>query len=387
MTRIEPRTGTAGRPIRVGNGPTAVAAGEGAVWVVNRHDGTLSRIDPDDQRWCRGRIRVGSDPSAVTAGGGAVWVAGGDDGTVVRVDPQGPRVVEAIDVGSPATAIAIAGGRVWTTAGAAVGRAPGRHAAGAVPEDHSGRARDRLADPAPATTGVTFQVTSLAYDGLVAYRRVHGASGSTIVGGLATEAPAPSPDGRTYIFTLRSRLRYSDGSPVRPEDFRTSLERFLRVTRGSLPPFYDAIVGARRCVRQPTRCDLSAGIVTDPASRTITVHLTRPDSDLLHKLTLPFAYVVPGRHSGPDDRRPPAPRDRPVSDHGVGRSVAAGDWSAIRTSEPGSGAREWLRRSHRGQRAPRRDGSSKQIADVERGAADLAFLAEPFESLVRPRAS
>ena len=43
----------------------------------------------------------------------------------------------------------------------------------------------------------------------------------------------------------------------------------------------------------PKRCDLSAGIETDARARTIAVHLTRPDEEFLHKLTLQFAYVVP----------------------------------------------------------------------------------------------
>ena len=33
------------------------------------------------------------------------------------------------------------------------------------------------------------QLTSLAYDGLVGYRRVSGAAGATLVGALATDAP------------------------------------------------------------------------------------------------------------------------------------------------------------------------------------------------------
>ena len=67
MTRIEPRTGAVVRPIDVGNGPSALAAGEGAVWVVNRHDGTLSRIDPATNA-VRGSVRVGADPTAVAVG-------------------------------------------------------------------------------------------------------------------------------------------------------------------------------------------------------------------------------------------------------------------------------------------------------------------------------
>jgi peptide/nickel transport system substrate-binding protein len=46
-------------------------------------------------------------------------------------------------------------------------------------------------------------------------------------------------------------------------------------------------------MKSQKRCDLSKGIVDDPASNTVTFHLTAPDPDLLHKLTLPAAFAVP----------------------------------------------------------------------------------------------
>jgi len=383
VSRIEPGSGTVGRPIRVGNGPSAVAAGEGAVWVVNRHDGTLSRIDPATNAvsWVVG---VDGDPRAVTTGGGAVWVAGGD-GAVARVDSHEPRVVERIAVGSPATAIATAGGRVWTTAGPALAT----HRGGTLRVLYAEDAPHRLTIDWLTAAGYdwrTAQLTSLAYDGLVAYRRVDGASGTELVGGLATEAPPPSRDGRTYVFTLRPGLRYSDGRPVQPEDFRASVERFLRVTRDRwFPPFHDGIVGARRCVRLPARCDLSAGIATDRQARTITIHLTSPDAEFLHKLTLPQAYVVPAdtpvRRTG----------DRPPPGTGPYRFAA---WEARRGGQLARNPYFQSRSPHarpagfadRIEVGVRRNGTIEtQIADVERGAADLAVLADPFKSLVRPK--
>jgi len=53
--------------------PTAVAAGEGNLWVANLDGGTVSRIDPK-----RGRvvatISVGPNRTHVVAGEGGVWV-------------------------------------------------------------------------------------------------------------------------------------------------------------------------------------------------------------------------------------------------------------------------------------------------------------------------
>jgi peptide/nickel transport system substrate-binding protein len=54
-------------------------------------------------------------------------------------------------------------------------------------------------------------------------------------------------------------------------------------------------------VSEPEACDLSRGIVTDDATRTITFHLVAPDPDFLYKLTLPFAYPVPP--SAPDEEQ------------------------------------------------------------------------------------
>jgi YVTN family beta-propeller protein len=386
VTRVDARSGTVVRAINVGNGPSAIATGAGAVWVVNRQDGTLSRIDPATNA-VSGTVHVGSDPTGVTAGDGSVWVAGGEDRAVVQVDPDGPRVLKSIDVGSSPSAIATAGGAVWTATVAPQAAHRGGVLRVLLPENPqyppNGLPIDWL-DPA-GYYWATYQLTSLAYDGLVAYRRVGGVAGATLVGALATEAPPPSRDGRTYVFTLRPGVRFSDGRLVRPEDFRASIERFLRATRRTFPPLLAGIVGAERCMARPARCDLSAGIETDSRAGTITVHLTHADAEFLHKLTNPFAYVVPAdtpvRLMG--DRAPPG--------SGPYRIAA---WDAKR------GGRllrnPYFRSFPRQARPPgfaarievgvrRERDIEAQIAAVERGAADLAVLANPFLSYIGPK--
>jgi peptide/nickel transport system substrate-binding protein len=288
VTRLDPRSGGVVEAISVGHAPSALAVGEGAVWVVDRTDGTLTRIDPDENS-VSGLVRAGRDPTAVAVGEGAVWVAGGEDGTVARIDPAGPRVVTRRKTGSSPSALAVAEGSVWTAAVAP----ESAHRGGTLRVDLP------LSEPSPANwlheAGYftpTWMLAGLAHDGLVAYRRVPGVAGATLVGGLATRPPKPSPDKRTYVFTLRPGIRYSDGTPVRPGDFRASMERYLRApAHGS--EYYTGIVGAQRCISGRARCDLSRGIESDAHARTITIHLTAPDPEFLHKLTLPFAYVVP----------------------------------------------------------------------------------------------
>ena len=379
VTRIAPRTGKVVIPIRVGNGPSALAVGEGGVWVVNRHDGTLARIDPvkNSVSWS---VAVGRDPTAVAAGNGAVWVTRGDAGTVTRVDPDRPQRIETVKTGSSPAAIALAGGSVW----AAAGTPEAAHRGGTL----------RVLVPRPAdssvpmdwlhwrayTTWATAQLSSLAYDGLVAYRRVEGAAGATIVGALATNAPLPSPDGRTYTFTLRPGVRYSDGTLVRPEDFRASMERVLRAAGTDLPEFFTAIAGAPQCVHRPAQCDLSRGIETDASARTITIHLTRRDAEFMHKLTLPFAYVVP---SGSPPRATLGRTPPGTGPYRVQRWAAKRGGVLVRNPH----FRATLARpqgfADRIEISVRLDTTAeRQIADVERGAADLAVIAHPFGSYV-----
>ena len=114
-TRIDPRSGTVVKPIKVGNGPVGLAVGAGAVWVLNRQDATVSRIDPATDT-VEGLVRVGRDPTAIAAGESGVWVANGGEGSVWRIDPESVRVSDKFPIGSSPSALVLAGDRLWTAA-------------------------------------------------------------------------------------------------------------------------------------------------------------------------------------------------------------------------------------------------------------------------------
>ena len=80
---------------------------------------------------------------------------------------------------------------------------------------------------------------------------------------------------------------------MKPSDFVTTFERQFTVPGPT--SFYSGIVGADKCT--PKNCDLSQGVVADDNAYTLTIHLTAADPELLFKLALPFAYVVPGNTS------------------------------------------------------------------------------------------
>jgi YVTN family beta-propeller protein len=320
LVRLDPRSGTIVGSVRVGNGPAGVAVGEGAVWVANREDGTVSRIDPQTNS-VTDLVPVGRNPTAVAAGEGAAWVASEGDGTIERVDAEAGRVDRTLSIGSSPNALALSAGRVWTSTLPSLSS----HRGGVLRVE-SGISGCRCIDPhyiASAPSLTELDVSLLAYDGLVAYRRVGGIAGGALVGNLAVRVPTPTDEGRTYTFQLRRGIRYSNGAPLRASDFRYSLERALTVNHDYFSTFYSGIVGAPNCshVDPPARCDLSEGIGVDDPTGTVTIHLAEPDPDFPAKLTLPLASVVSaGTPLG-------ATRDRPVPGTGPYR-VASADLSA-----------------------------------------------------------
>jgi len=75
LVSIDAETGKVGRSIPIGSTPTAVAVGEGAVWVLDADVRTVSRIDPDEGTVST--FATGATPTDLAVGAGAVWVGTG----------------------------------------------------------------------------------------------------------------------------------------------------------------------------------------------------------------------------------------------------------------------------------------------------------------------
>jgi ABC-type branched-subunit amino acid transport system substrate-binding protein/DNA-binding beta-propeller fold protein YncE len=110
--------------------PSNIAVGEGAVWVLNTEDQTVSRIDPQTKAVTR-RFRTRGVPSDLAVGEGALWVGngGGQFGnftvSISRLDPKSGEVTRTVKLldptGSGSTGtfnwgspqIAVGAGAVW----------------------------------------------------------------------------------------------------------------------------------------------------------------------------------------------------------------------------------------------------------------------------------
>ena len=140
VTVLDAGTGTRRASVAVGSTPDAIAIGEGATWVVDADEQTVSRIDTATRAVAT--FATGDTPKDVATGAGAVWVgtgrptlrsqtAGAVAAEVARVDPatrtvrgrvELPRTRRGI-VHGPDGRVAVGAGAAWAvTSDGAVAR-------------------------------------------------------------------------------------------------------------------------------------------------------------------------------------------------------------------------------------------------------------------------
>jgi ABC-type transport system substrate-binding protein len=282
VVRLDARTGRERRAIPVGTGPSAIVVGPDGVWVANRLDSTVSLIDPARDAVVLTREVVGV-PTALAAAGARVWVGTQDTRSLTQIRASG--ATHEVELPSPASALAA------DARGLLVGvRGLGLDHRGGTLRVRTSTAFASISPYSCCDTPAAVRASS--YDSLLAFSRAPG-SANTLVPDLALQIPRAEAGGRVYRFRLRSGLRYWTGAPVRAADVRRGLERAAR----SKPVYADplgALSGATACPRAK-RCDLRAAVETNDRERTVTLHLTHPDPELLLALGLPiFAPSPPG---------------------------------------------------------------------------------------------
>ena len=184
------------------------------------------------------------------------------------------------------------------------------------------------------------------------------------------DCPEPTDGGKTTRHT-------SSGNPL----FR----RTNRRRRGQSPRgrARGRVLRAGRLLRSDWRsisvrrrgCNLSRGIVTNHAARTITFHLTAPDPDFLTKLALLYAYAVPASTPSGDLRNHPVPATGPymIFDYVPGKLLRL-----VRNPRSAPG-----RRQHSRTECQRVNGGSTSDRTRryggESGRADFAFDGVPLK--------
>ena len=284
VTRMDPSGESAVvGTITVGQGPSAVAVGEGAVWVANTGEDTVSRIDPRTATVSQ-TIPVGRRPTGVAVGDGAVWVANSLSGTLDRIDPETNQVEATVELGEAPQKVTVASGHVWVTV------APEARADPAPSNAPGGVARILVAsDPGPVDPLVDFdfqrQMATCAR--LYNYRDRPFPEGAKLRPEVARGQPTVSSDGRTHTFEIRSGFRFSPPSnePVTAAAFERALERAKKTGAFGNELLLD---------------------VTDVSARgnELTLRLAEPVPNLPSRLAAPYFCAIP----------PNTPLDKPGID-------------------------------------------------------------------------
>jgi class 3 adenylate cyclase len=110
---IDPETATVGEELTLPAAADAIAAGPAGVWMVDTGGGFAQQVAEDGR--LGDPVEVGEEPLAVVVGDDVVWVANRGDGTISRIDPTLDRVEDVVEVpGSPvALALEPQSGALW----------------------------------------------------------------------------------------------------------------------------------------------------------------------------------------------------------------------------------------------------------------------------------
>ena len=144
-------------------------------------------------------------------------------------------------------------------------------------------------DPALSYEAPGWQVLYMTNLMLLNYPDKPAPEGSRLVPDAAVGFPRVSGDGRTYTFTIKNGLRFSDGSPVTAEAFKRAFERAASPQQASpAVAFLHDVVGA------DARIDGKAGSVVGIAAKgqTLTIRLVRANPTFLAEIAMPFFAAV-----------------------------------------------------------------------------------------------
>jgi len=163
-------------------------------------------------------------------------------------------------------------------------------------------------DPGLSYTVEGWAIMWNVYLPLLGYKHVNGPDGATLVPYLAKSLPQVSSDGKTYTFTLRKGLKYSDGTAVKASDFKATIERDYKVDSPGVG-FFGNIVGADQFAK--TKKGGIGGITTNDSTGEITIKLMAPQGDFENILATEFAALVPASAPAKDQSTTPLPSTGP----------------------------------------------------------------------------
>jgi peptide/nickel transport system substrate-binding protein len=149
-------------------------------------------------------------------------------------------------------------------------------------------------DPALAYTANSWEPLWVVYTPPLTYEHAEGEEGTELIPGVAEALPEISADGKTYVFTVRKGLKYSDGTRVKASDFEHTIKRVLNLQSGG-SYLFQGIVGATEYLDGGEADADIKGIEADDATGEVTIRLSAPDGTFSNALATSFAGLVPSK--------------------------------------------------------------------------------------------
>jgi peptide/nickel transport system substrate-binding protein len=144
-------------------------------------------------------------------------------------------------------------------------------------------------DPSLSYEASGWQVLYATNMTLLNYPDKPGAAGTRLTPDAATALPTVSSDGKTYTFTVKSGLKFSDGSPLTAAAFKRAIERAADPNQGSPAiAFLHTVVGAD--ARNENKAKSVSGVTA--SGQKLTVKLTQNDPTFLAEIAMPFFGAV-----------------------------------------------------------------------------------------------
>jgi peptide/nickel transport system substrate-binding protein len=139
-------------------------------------------------------------------------------------------------------------------------------------------------DPGLAYGVLSWQIEYETCVPLLGYSDVGGENVQSFVAPIgAAGMPVVKNGGKTYVFTVRSGFRFSDGAPLTAANYEYAIDR--DASPALLSPV-DGFMGSVKGWQNGTAPHGVTGVTA--SGDTLTIKLTKPDGSLLPKLAMPF---------------------------------------------------------------------------------------------------
>ena len=154
-------------------------------------------------------------------------------------------------------------------------------------------------DPGNTYYGWVQNFSRLYGRSLLSFKPAAGSDGLSVVPDLATGLGKSSPDAKTWTYTLRSGIKFQDGTPVTSKDVKYAIERsnFAPEALSNGPTYFKAYLADDAKYPGPYKDKSPGGLasIATPDDHTIVFHLSKPFADFDYLAT--FSQTAPVEQS------------------------------------------------------------------------------------------